>query len=136
VAQFFCVTFNLNALTKRLQRGAAARSHSLWMRALAAVCVLVIALASSAQAVHVHGQFLPRNAAQVGTAPDASQVPGGEINCPLCVAMHSALPAAMVSAPLPAVVVGSTEATWTDRIADAPWHFAMFSRPPPAVGKL
>ena len=103
------------------------------MRTLAIVCVLVIGLASSAQEVHIHGQFLPDNAVKAGTQLDASQLPGGEINCPLCVAMHSALPSAIGSVPLQAVVVESREATSTDRVAAEPWHFAMFSRPPPAA---
>ncbi|MES2392488.1 MAG: hypothetical protein V4555_12665, partial [Acidobacteriota bacterium] len=110
-------------MTKRLQRGAVERSHSLWMRTLAMACVLVIGLASSAQAVHVHGEFLPQNAAKARTPVDASQIPGGEINCPLCVAMHSALPSALGSASLHAVMVESREATSTDRVAAEPWHF-------------
>jgi hypothetical protein len=103
---------------------------------LALACLLLIGFASTAQAVHVHGEFLPSNAAHVGVPADASQVPGGEINCSLCVAMHAALPVAMAAGVVSTELVVGTEATAVDRVASEPWHFAMFSRPPPAMETL
>ena len=103
---------------------------------LAFVCVLLIGFASSAQAVHSHGEYLPGHAAHVGGPPDASQIPGGEANCPLCVAMHSALPTTTGGVTVTTALVACTVATVVGRIADEPWHFAMFSRPPPAVSTL
>jgi len=123
-------------LTKRLQRGALQQAHPGWVRMLAAACVLLVGLASSAQVVHIHGQWLPDHEQKVGAPPDASQLPGGEEHCPLCVAMHSALPVAMQAGPAQMVLVESRPASVVDRVPDAQWHFAMFSRPPPVVGNI
>jgi hypothetical protein len=99
---------------------------------LAVLCLLLVAFSSSAQAVHVHGQFLPHQQSQVDIAVDASQGPG-EAACPLCVAMHSTLP---VAATVPATVLVADKpmrsALVADRVPDEAWHFARFSRPPPA----
>jgi hypothetical protein len=100
---------------------------------LALACLLLVAGASSVQAVHIHGQWLPDHAQKAGPAADASQLPGGEDHCPLCVAMHSALP---VSAHLQAgrlLLLESATALVVDRAPECAWHFAMFSRPPPVV---
>ncbi len=90
---------------------------------IAFACLLLVAGASSAQATHIHGKLLPNQSTQVDGVADASQLPGGEANCPLCVAMHSALP----------TVVECKLATVVEQRRDSQWHFAMFSRPPPAV---
>ena len=100
---------------------------------LASACLLLVGFASSAQAVHIHGDWLPHQAAQVGAAADASQLPGGEERCPLCVAMHSALPTVVSLQPVQMVLVECKPATVVEQRHDAQWHFAMFSRPPPAV---
>jgi hypothetical protein len=120
-------------LTKRLQRGANDPTHPLWLRTLAFACLLLVTAASSAQVAHIHGQWLPHQKAQVGAAADASQLPGGEERCPLCVAMHSALPAVVSLQPMQLVLVECRLATLTEHTHDSQWHFAMFSRPPPAV---
>ena len=99
---------------------------------MALLCLLLVAFSGSAQAVHVHGQWLPHQQTQVGVAVDASQSPS-EAACPLCVAMHSALP---VAAAVPAAVLVAgmpmRVAAAADRVPDEAWHFARFSRPPPA----
>ena len=120
-------------MTKRLQRGATESAHPLWLRAVAFACLLLVAAASSAQAAHIHGKLLPNQSAQVDAAADASQLPGGEANCPLCVAMHSALPTVVSLQPVQMVLVECKPATVVEQRHDAQWHFAMFSRPPPAV---
>ena len=98
---------------------------------LAFACVLLVGLASSAQAVHVHGDFLPHHDAQLGAPADASQTPGGEEHCPLCVAMHSALPVSIRLLPVTLVLVEVRLVAAVDRLPGTQWHFAMFSRPPP-----
>jgi hypothetical protein len=118
-------------LTKRLKHGAIEHTHPLWLRVLAYACLLLVVGASSVQAVHIHGQWLPQRAAQVAPAADGSQLPGGEENCPLCMAMHSALPVVTHLAPARLVLVVGRVEQVVDRIPDATWHFAMFSRPPP-----
>jgi hypothetical protein len=50
--------------------------------------------------------------------------------------MHSALPVAMQAGPAQMVLVESRPASVVDRVPDAQWHFAMFSRPPPVVGNI
>jgi hypothetical protein len=103
---------------------------------LAAACVLLVGMASSAQVTHIHGQWLPEHAQKAAAPADASQLPGGEEHCPLCVAMHSALPVALQVAPAQMVVVVCRLASLVDRVPATQWHFAMFSRPPPAVGNI
>jgi hypothetical protein len=100
------------------------------VRVLAMWCVLLVAAVGTVQAVHIHGEWLPKNAAQVAIPTDASQGQGEE-HCPLCVAMHSALPTTMQVVPAPVQQV--TQALYT-HVLVAPeklWSFAMFSRPPP-----
>jgi hypothetical protein len=122
----------LNRLQTR--RGMVDDAQPLWRRWLAVACLLVVGFASSAQAVHVHGEFLPHHETRASAAVDASQLPGSEASCLLCVAMHSAMPVSAVApateivAEKRAVVVAAV-----DRLPDTAWHFAMFSRPPPAV---
>jgi hypothetical protein len=118
-------------LTKRLKRGAFEHSYPLWLRALALACLFLVVGASSVQAVHIHGQWLPNHAVQVGAAADGSQLPGGEDHCPLCVAMHSALPVAAHVEPTRLVLVECRAVRGIDRAPESAWHFAMFSRPPP-----
>ena len=100
---------------------------------MAFACLLLVTAVSSAQVSHIHGQWLPHQQAQVGAAADASQLPGGEERCPLCVAMHSALPTVLSLQPVQLVLVVCRLATVTERTNEAQWHFAMFSRPPPVV---
>jgi hypothetical protein len=119
-------------LTTRLQRGRIASSHPQWVRVLAMWCVLLVAAVGTVQAVHIHGEWLPKNAARVTIPADASQGQGEE-HCPLCVAMHSALPVTMQVVPEPVQQV--TQALYT-HVLVAPeklWSFAMFSRPPPVA---
>jgi hypothetical protein len=105
--------------------------HSRWMRVLAFACVLLVAGASSVQAIHIHGQWLPQRAQQAAAPPDGSELPGGEGHCPLCVAMHSALPVAAHVEPTRLVLVECKVVQVVDRTPETVWHFAMFSRPPP-----
>jgi hypothetical protein len=91
---------------------------------------------SSVQAIHIHGQWLPNNSAKATAPADASQLPGGEEHCPLCVAMHSTLPVSTRVEPVRLVAVGIRIAQVVDHAPDSHWHFALFSRPPPVVETL
>jgi hypothetical protein len=106
------------------------------MRVLALACLLLVGVASSVQAAHIHGKWLPEHAQKAAAPADASQLPGGEEHCPLCVAMHSALPVAQRVTPVHVVVTEARVETAADRAPDARWHFALFSRPPPVLETL
>ncbi len=108
----------------------------MWLRMLALACVLLVGVASSVQAVHIHGQLLPESAAKAMAPADASQLPGGEEHCPLCIAMHSAMPAVASVVPLHAMLLEFRSVQAVDHAPDAAWHFALFSRPPPSVETL
>lgn len=98
---------------------------------LAYACLLLVVGASSEQAIHIHGQWLPQKAIHATAPPSGSQVPGGEANCPLCMAMHSALPVAAHVQVVRLVLVECKVVQCVDRAPETLWHFAMFSRPPP-----
>jgi hypothetical protein len=110
--------------------------HPLWTRTLALVCLLLVSAVSFAQAAHIHGQWLPDRHHHASTQVDSSQLPGGEERCSLCVAMHSALPVAMHVEPALTVLTEVRLVPTLDRAPAALWHFAMFSRPPPAAGNI
>ena len=103
----------------------------MWLRVLTFAFLLLVVGASSVQAIHTHGEWLPQNAIHAGSLPHGSQVPGGEEHCPLCVAMHSALPVAAHVDVLRLVLVECKVVQALDRAPETQWHYAMFSRPPP-----
>ena len=117
-------------MMKRLQNRAV-DAQPVWLRRVALLCLLLAAFSSTAQAVHMHGQWLPHQQSQVSMAVDASQAPS-EAACPICVAMHSALP---VAAAMPATELVADKpirvAAAADHVPDEAWHYARFSRPPP-----
>lgn len=114
---------------------AAEHAYPLWLRVLTLACLLLVAGASTVDAVHIHGQWLPHHAAQAGAAADGSQMPS-EDNCPLCVAMHSALPVSAELGPVQMLLVAGSLVQGSDRAAESSWQFAMFSRPPPAAESI
>ncbi len=122
----------LTDLKNRLQRRGLTVPYPRWIRALALVFALVVGGVSTVEAAHIHGEWLPQSAATVKGPALASQGQGEE-KCPLCVAMHSALPANTTVVPEPVEQVAQA---FTARVVDAPQRlrsFAMFSRPPPAM---
>jgi hypothetical protein len=92
--------------------------------------VLLVGGAGVAQAAHIHGDWLPQKAPHVGATPTQTGLPDEE-SCPLCMAMHSALPVAGFVALLVALVLEISLTLFSGRKPDTPWHFAAFSRPPP-----
>ncbi len=108
-----------------------AQPQPLWLRLAALVCVLLVSVAGVAQAAHIHGDLLPNHATQIGAHVDNDGAVS-EDACPLCVAMHSALPAAGFAA-LPSGLHGETALpSACSRKPQSPWTFAAFSRPPPS----
>jgi hypothetical protein len=105
------------------------RRSSPWV---ALLCLLFVALASTAQAVHVHGVGLPGRTPEL-TKQHAGTVAPDESVCPLCVAMHSALPVAGGHAALPPRLLTAENTPGHLAFAQEPEHFAGFSRPPPAL---
>jgi hypothetical protein len=104
------------------------------MRAVALVCLMLVGGLSAAQAVHMHGQWLPEHAAKAGVPVSATQLPGDEEHCLLCQVMHAALPVSMRLEPVRLALVHLVAPEADDRVAESLWHFALFSRPPPAAG--
>jgi len=97
-------------------------------------CVLMIGGISTAEAVHIHGQWVPKNTAHLTTPADAAQGQGEE-HCPLCVAMHSALPVSLQVVPEPVEEVAQALTAHTLAVPEKLWSFAMFSRPPPSAAR-
>jgi len=118
-------------LTKRAKHGVVEHAHPLWLRVLAYACLLLVVGATSFQAIHIHGEWLPQNATHAGSQSDGSQAPGGEEHCPLCMAMHSALPVAAHVDVVLLTLVECKAVQALDHSTQTLWHFAMFSRPPP-----
>jgi len=105
------------------------------MRVLAMLCLLLVGGASTAQAAHIHGQWLPHHAVRAGEPMNAAQLPGGEEHCLLCMAMHTALPVSLRVEPVRLALLRCVASETADRVAESPWHFAMFSRPPPPAAE-
>ena len=83
--------------------------------AVAAVCLLLLALLAVAQVTHVH---------LVGSDAD---------HCPLCVAMHSVVPFVVMVAAVVLVKIGTATPVMREtRTIIRYWHPTLFNRPPPA----
>ena len=109
-----------------------ARRQPTWLRALTIFCVLWLGVASTAQAAHIHGQWLPHSGPEV-SKHNTGPITTTEDACPLCVAMHSAMPAQLVAATPAAIVALPQVFAVAEHSAPPLWHFELFSRPPPAL---
>jgi hypothetical protein len=96
------------------------------------LCVLLVGLAGIAQAAHIHGEWLPSSAIQAAAHTTLSPV-AGEDACPLCVAMHSALPVTVFAALLVALLLECNLLLASTHKPRRLWYFAAFSRPPPSL---
>ena len=108
-----------------------ARSSSpVWTRWLVLAVALLFGTVSTAQAAHVHR---PAGAVHhLQGLPSGTPSADTEEHCPLCVAMHAALPAPMHLAAAPVSQDDRCEGVSQAFAAITAWHFARFSRPPPA----
>ena len=95
-------------------------------------CLLLILFASTAQAAHTHGKLLPQGLTQVSAIADGQHILAEDL-CPLCAAMHSALPTPAVP-PLRVALEKSPQAPDALRFGHSQaWSFDLFSRPPPTL---
>src|ERR1700733_10702628 len=96
-----------------------------WLRLLAMLCVLVVCMMSTVLAYHTHADFsaLKQNSQHNSPATDD--------HCPLCVAMHSALPVSLHVTPEPMLQIQSLHSVAADARRIFRWRFEMASRPPP-----
>jgi hypothetical protein len=114
------------------QREPGAGLRPIWLRVTALICVLLVGVAGIAQAAHIHGEWLPSSATQV--AAHTTLAPAiGEDACPLCVAMHSALPVTGFAALLVALLLECNLLLASTHNPRTLWYFAAFSRPPPSA---
>jgi hypothetical protein len=91
---------------------------------LAMLCLVLLCLVSTAQVCHVHGELAPTGKESRQSVPD---------RCPLCVAMHSALPAAAHTTPEPVLQVQGVPLKTVEVPRVQRWGDALFSRPPPVA---
>jgi hypothetical protein len=115
------------------QRSYVNRRQPLRLRAINLACLLLVLVASCLQAAHIHGDWLPHHSVQLEKAATSGELPGSEETCPLCVAMHSALPFSARVALVSLTVVEVRIMLVTDRLPNGQWHYARFGRPPPAL---
>jgi hypothetical protein len=109
-----------------LQRGKNSQQPVGWMRMIAALCILMIAFMSAAQACHTHAET-----SSLRQSSHHNQPPP-EDHCPVCMAMHSALPATLHLAPAPTLEIEPLSAVASDTLRSFSWRFEMASRGPPA----
>lgn len=97
-----------------------------WFRCIAVLCMVLVCVMSTVQAFHTHdnGSFNRQDSHQNRPTP--------EDHCPLCVAMHSALPVALHITPEPLLNIQTLNSVAADAERIFRWRFEMASRPPPA----
>ncbi|WP_263381859.1 hypothetical protein [Granulicella arctica] len=111
-----------------LQFGDSSQHQSPRLRWFALLSILLIAIMSTVQVSHTH-DLLPR----LSTSHSSAPVPDtGPDHCPLCVAMHSALPATLQNTPEPVLLIHVLDSTAADAERIFRWRFQLASRPPPA----
>src|SRR5882757_8631019 len=104
-----------------------ARQWPQWLRLVAMLCVLVICIASTAQVCHTHPEI-----ASTSSKNSPQNAPGPD-HCPLCVAMHTALPATLNTASEPVLEIQRVLFKAVELARLQRWSSELFSRPPPVV---
>ena len=94
------------------------------------VWVLFFTVFSCVLVAHTHGALLSNKDAQVSAISGNSQFPSEE-GCPLCVAVHSTLPAAETALLLSLSLFGAAPQVFVDWFPDFSCHAPLLSRPPP-----
>jgi hypothetical protein len=98
----------------------------IWLRLVAALCIVMVTFMSAAQACHTHSE-----SSSLRHSSNHHQ-PVPEDNCPVCVAMHSALPSPQHLAVAPALDVQPFTQVAFDSLRTFRWRFELASRGPPA----
>ncbi len=101
-------------LTRRAGRHRTSRASRRFAVATV-VCLILLALLAVVQVAHVHPQ-----------ETDAD-------HCPLCIAIHAAVPVALTAAIIILVQVGTSIPVLESRAVLRHWHPTLFTRPPPAA---
>lgn len=110
----------------------------------ARLCILLMLFAFGLQATHTHGtQLTPETpfaqmhaAATTGHAaasPEKALQANGEVNCPLCAAMHGMVAARPAMQYHQDAVQAAVAVALADFRLNQPWHFSLLSRPPPTT---
>ena len=101
-----------------------------WLRLLALLCLLLVSVASTVQVCHVHGELASTSGNSRDSRDSRQTVPD---HCPLCAAMHSALPTTAHTDTEPVLQVQTVllQAVQVARVQR--WSYELFSRPPPVV---
>jgi len=140
------LVYETHTMKLRLQRGMKHTAQPTWLRLFAIFCIGLICVGSTVQVCHEHTDSFEASLLQVrvagpahasvdaqknlGTRTDSDS--NSAVNCPLCVAMHSALPVAdaLPQTAMVALATLTRQADGIDRMFS--WRFEMASRPPPA----
>jgi hypothetical protein len=91
---------------------------------MSVLCLLLVCVMSTAQVCHTH-DLIPQT-------KDSQQNQQGPDHCPLCIAMHSAMPATLQTVPEPVLHVQTLDSVAAESRRIFQWRFAQASRPPPA----
>jgi hypothetical protein len=134
----------MNKQPTRPKSGYRAQAHPLWMRLLTVFCMLLLGAAGTVQACHSHDdafeptlQSTSHPAAQPAQPvnPD-SDSPNSTVRCPLCVAMHSALPVTHTLTQVAALRFDPPPAPAPSAPRLFLWRSQLASRPPPSASLL
>jgi hypothetical protein len=110
-----------------LQGGRSDRQWPLWLRLVAVASVLLICVMSTVQASHTHAGL-----SSMKQNSNSGNGPASDDHCPLCVAMHSALPVPLHVIPEPILHIQTVNSVAAEAQRIFRWRFEMASRPPPA----
>lgn len=113
------------------QPGELRRPQPLWVRCFAVFAVMLIAAIGTAQAVHIHGDLLPHNKAELHAPAASPQSLGGEERCPLCVAIHMSLPIKAMQYTVIELLSPTLSVQQATVRRATLWHSVWRSRPPP-----
>ncbi len=111
-----------------LQPGAFSPQQPPRLRWLALLSILLIAVMSTVQACHTHALPTPAGSHSSVPAPET-----GPDHCPLCVALHAAMPATLQDVPEPVLLLRTLDSSATDAERLFRWRFQLASRPPPVA---
>ena len=109
------------------------RLPSTWTRLRTLFSLLLLLFASAAQATHLH-VALARSSTHAGfDKANAVDNVSTDASCPLCVSLHSALPADARNGTLAMLFTADVAVAWRSRSVPSDHLFALFSRPPPSL---
>ena len=134
----------MNKQPTRPQSGYGVQTHPLWMRLLTIFCMALLGVASTVQVCHSHDDAFESSIA-VTAHPGQQAAPGDNpgapdsnsaVRCPLCVAMHSALPVTQTLIQVATLRFEPAPITAASAPRRFLWRFELASRPPPATPPL